>query len=238
MNQNNINYQKEFEKVINNLSDGEESPKLLLHSCCAPCSSYCLIYLRDYFDITSYFYNPNITGVAEYEHRLVELKRLAEILNENRVCEKRGEEKSDEFRSASDRATNSELSTCDIKVIGAEFDSGNFYDAVKGLEDVPEGGARCAKCFSLRLEKTAKVASEMGFDYFSTTLTISPLKNAALLNQIGYAMGEKYGVKWLPSDFKKKGGYQESIRLSKEYDLYRQDFCGCEFSRRRDYKPE
>jgi len=210
MSQNNINYQKELEKIINNHEGGKKSPKLFLHSCCAPCSSYCLIYLRDYFDITSFFYNPNITGEKEYSHRLEELKRLVGILN-------------------GDYDVN-------IKVLGAAFDPNRFFDEVNGLEDLPEGGARCAKCFSLRLEETAKTAAEMDFDYFSTTLTISPLKNADLLNKIGYAMGEKYGVKWLPSDFKKKGGYQESIRLSKEYDLYRQDFCGCDFSRRRDLK--
>ena len=213
---NNINYQKELEKILLEIKEQNNIPKLLMHSCCAPCSSYCLIYLRDYFDITSFFYNPNITQASEYEHRLSELVRLCDNLNQHKTSVKECK---------------------DIKVVDGGFCEGLFYESVKGLENVPEGGARCAKCFALRLEKTAQMAAAEGYDFFTTTLTISPLKDAVLLNSIGKAVGDKYGVRWLPSDFKKKGGYQESIRLSREYGLYRQDYCGCEFSLRRDYKP-
>lgn len=206
---NKINYQKELDKLIVALQAAGERPKLLLHSCCAPCSSYCLIYLKDYFDITSYFYNPNITDEGEYIKRFEELKRLAGIINEQ--------------------------SGSDIKVIDGGFETSLFFESVKGLENVPEGGERCNECFRLRLDKAAKVAADGGFDYFTTTLTISPLKNEQVINQLGYALAEDNGSVWLPSDFKKRGGYQESVRLSKEYDLYRQDYCGCVYSLRRDY---
>ena len=178
-------------------------PRLLLHVCCAPCSSYCLEYLSNYFDITVYYYNPNISKKEEYEYRLSEEKRFISIK---------------EFKYP-------------VKLTESEYRPEDFFAVVKGLEKEPEGGARCKECFRLRLEASAKKAKEQGFDYFTTTLTISPLKNAALLNEIGAEMGERYGVKWLYSDFKKKEGYKRSIELSREYDLYRQNYCGCVFSR-------
>lgn len=215
---NKINYQKELDKVLVAINAAADRPKLLLHSCCAPCSSYCLIYLKEYFDITCYFYNPNITDESEYVKRLNELKRLAGIINEE------------------NRGKTCEVGTfSDIKVIDGGFETSLFYDSVKGLENVPEGGERCCKCFGLRLDKAAKEAATGGYDYFTTSLTISPLKDEQIINQLGYALAQEHGAVWLPSDFKKKGGYQESVRLSKEYDLYRQDYCGCVYSLRRDY---
>ena len=200
---NKVNYQKELDRIIDGLERQGEPPRLLLHVCCAPCSSYCLEYLSEYFDITVYYYNPNISKKEEY------LKRLAE--EERYISEK-------EFKYP-------------VKLTESKYDPQEFFDAVRGLEKEPEGGLRCRECFKLRLEASAKKAGELGFEWFTTTLTISPLKNAALLNEIGAEMGEKYGVKWLPSDFKKKEGYKRSIELSREYGLYRQDYCGCVFSR-------
>ena len=215
---NKINYQKELDKLILDIKAAADRPKLLLHSCCAPCSSYCLIYLKEYFDITCFFYNPNITDKGEYEKRLEELKKLAGIINEE------------------NRGRTCEIGCfSDIKVIDGGFETSLFFDSVKGLENVPEGGERCNECFRLRLGKASKAASEGGFDYFTTTLTISPLKNEQVINQLGYALAQEHGTVWLPSDFKKKGGYQESVRLSREYELYRQDYCGCVYSLRRDY---
>ena len=171
--------------------------KLLLHCCCAPCSSACLERLKEFFDITVLFYNPNIKD-GEYERRKDELIRLI-------------------------RATGwAEIMDCD-------HDTAEFYNAIKGFEDCPEGGERCKKCFELRLLKTAEIAKSQNFDYFSTTLTISPLKDADAINAIGERLG---GDRWLYSDFKKKNGYLRSIQLSKEYGLYRQDYCGCVFSAR------
>lgn len=200
---NKVNYQKELDRIIDGLGQQGEPPRLLLHVCCAPCSSYCLEYLSEYFDITVYYYNPNISKKEEYLKRLAEEERYISVK---------------EFKHP-------------VKLTESTYDPQEFFDAVRGLEKEPEGGLRCRECFKLRLEASAKKAKELGFEWFTTTLTISPLKNAALLNEIGAEMGEKYGVKWLPSDFKKKEGYKRSIELSREYELYRQNYCGCVFSR-------
>lgn len=196
------NLQRELEKIIeNNKRDGIR-PTLLLHACCAPCSSYCIEYLHEHFDITLLFYNPNIFPADEYSYRISELKRLVSEMG------------------------------LSIPVLECENDTESFYALSKGRENVREGGARCFDCYRLRLEKAAVLAKEGGFDYFTTTLSISPLKNAQKLREIGLELEEKYGVKNLPSDFKKKEGYKRSIELSKKYSLYRQDYCGCEYSRR------
>lgn len=200
---NKINYQKELDKIIEKTSARGEVPKLLLHVCCAPCSSYCLEYLSEYFDITVFYYNPNISFSEEYCFRLSEEQRF--------IREK-------EFARP-------------VKIIESEYDPRVYFDAVKGLEDEPEGGKRCEVCFRLRLEETAKKAKELGFDFFTTTLTISPLKDAALLNIIGEDAALRYGSTWLPSDFKKREGYKRSIELSREFNLYRQNYCGCVFSK-------
>lgn len=202
---NKINYQKELDKVIAQNEREGKTPRLLLHVCCAPCSSYCLEYLSQYFEITVFYYNPNISIKEEYEHRLNEEKRLVRQMP---------------FKNP-------------VTVIEGAYDPNEFFDAVKGLENEPEGGKRCEKCFELRLGSAAKLASDMGFDYFTTTLTISPLKNAELLNTIGAREAERCGASWLYSDFKKREGYKRSIELSREYDLYRQNYCGCVFSSRR-----
>lgn len=195
-----INYQRETERGIERLR-GE---RLLLHACCAPCASYVLEYLTQYFEITVYFCNPNITAPEEYAHRLSELERF---VSEAPFC--RG-----------------------VRVVEDPLPARAFFDAAAGLEGEPEGGARCARCFSLRLARTADYAREHGFPAFATTLTVSPHKNAPLLNEIGTQEGARTGVFYLPSDFKKRGGYQRSIALSREYGLYRQPYCGCVFSRR------
>ena len=200
---NKINYQKELEKIIDKNIKNNETPKLLLHACCAPCSSYCLEYLSQYFEIVLFYFNPNISLKEEYEYRLEEEKRLISLM---------------EFKNP-------------VTIVESTYNPKEFFEAVKGLENEPEGGKRCAECFKLRLKATAEKAKEIGADYFTTTLTISPLKNAQLLNTIGEAYAEEYGVKWLYSDFKKKEGYKRSIILSKKYDLYRQDYCGCVFSK-------
>lgn len=201
----NRNYAKELEQI---LSRPENYGKhLFLHSCCAPCSSYVLEYLRDFFRITVFYYNPNITGEEEYEKRVEEQKRLIAEMN-------REEKKS--FQ---------------INVIEGNYNKDSFFQAVKGLEHCKEGGERCFACYELRLAETAQKAAEQHADYFTTTLTISPLKNAGKLNEIGERLSKEVGVPFLPSDFKKKGGYQRSIELSKEYELYRQDYCGCIFSK-------
>lgn len=203
------NYQRELDLIIKNITENKARPRLLLHACCAPCSSYCLEYLSEYFDITVLFYNPNLYPETEYSKRAKEEERLIETMNSKAADESKK-----------------------IKLKVIDFDSAEFYDKVKGLENCKEGGDRCRECFTLRLEKSARYAAENGFDFFTTTLTISPLKNAKLLNEIGERAGEKFGVKHLPSDFKKKGGYQRSIVLSREYELYRQNYCGCVFSQR------
>ena len=188
----NPNYSKMLEKEIQRLDESGVKPRLLLHSCCAPCSSYVMEYLREHFRITVFYYNPNITAEKEYSYRLAEEKKILE----------------------------------------APYDPKNYLEAVKGYEDCLEGGDRCGICFEMRLRKTAEEALRGGYDCFTTTLTISPLKNAARLNEIGERVGSEYGVRFLPSDFKKKNGYKRSIELSREFDLYRQNFCGCAFSRR------
>ena len=181
----------------------DEAPTLLLHSCCAPCSSYVLEYLSQYFRITVLYYNPNIYPETEYAHRVSEQKRLIEALP----------------------------ARCRISFLEGRFDPQEYYDAVRGLEQIPEGGARCRACFRLRLEEAARTAAASRFDFFTTTLTISPLKNAAALNEIGEELAKQYQLRWLPSDFKKKNGYKRSIELSAQYGLYRQDYCGCVFSK-------
>ena len=199
---NNRNYQNELEKIINDAVALGKTPRLLLHACCAPCSSYCLEYLSQYFSITVLFYNPNLYPESEYFKRAEEEKRLIESLPaKNKIS----------------------LEICD-------FDPDEFYNAVRGFENSPEGGERCRKCFELRLNKAAKFAKENNFDYFTTTLSISPLKNADILNEVGEEAGRRFSVSHLPSNFKKKGGYARSIVLSGEYSLYRQNYCGCVFS--------
>lgn len=196
---NKPNYQIQLDKIISEL-DG--APTLLLHSCCAPCSSYCIEYLSRYFNITVFYYNPNIYPEDEYQHRKAEQKRLI-----------------------------SEMKTkYPVKMLDCDFESDAFYNAVKGLEKCREGGERCFACYRLRLQKTAQAAKNGNFNFFTTTLTISPLKNAQKINEIGEELGKKYGVPFLPSDFKKKNGYKRSIELSREYSLYRQNYCGCIFS--------
>ena len=255
--QQNVNYQKELEKVIGSL--GGSKPRLLLHACCAPCSSYCLEYLREYFDITVFYYNPNITGATEYEKREAEEKRLIETYNKQVVEQKfsgtnPGKQAANEgFAGVSSckqvanegfAGMNSTPHAGIVHIACAEYDPERYLEAVKGLENEPEGGARCVKCFELRLRRTIEEAMKLGMDYVTTTLTISPLKNASLLNSIGMRLAGEYSqenagsheVKWLPSDFKKKGGYQRSIVLSHEYGLYRQNYCGCAFSKREEQK--
>lgn len=201
---NNINYQKVLEKIIKKLQIEEITPSLLLHSCCAPCSSYVLEYLSEYFKITVLYYNPNIFPLKEYKYRIEEQRRLIESLP----------------------AKNP------ISFIPTEYEPEKFYEAVKGYENIPEGGERCFKCYELRLREAALYARRGDFDYFTTTLSISPLKKADKLNEIGLRLEEEYGVKYLCSDFKKKNGYKRSVELSAEYGLYRQEYCGCVFSKK------
>lgn len=200
----NRNFQKELEKIIEENKKNGVVPSLLLHSCCAPCSSYCLEYLSQYFKITVLYYNPNLFPAGEYERRVSEQKKLVSALP----------------------------TKYPVTLVEMKGEPEEFYSAVKGLEHTGEGGERCFACFRLRLERAARYAKENGFDFFTTTLTISPLKNAQKLNEIGEAVGEKFGVRHLPTDFKKKNGYKRSVELSKVYGLYRQDYCGCVFSKR------
>lgn len=197
-----MNYQKELDKTIEWLTKEQKVPKLLLHSCCAPCSSYVLEYLSQYFEITVFYYNPNIYPESEYTKRIWEQQKLIDELPAKHA----------------------------ISFMAGPYDKERFYDMARGLEHVKEGGARCMKCYELRLREAAKIAKSAGFDYFTTTLSISPLKKADRLNEIGKRLSEEYGVAYLLSDFKKKNGYKRSIELSKIYGLYRQDYCGCEFS--------
>ncbi len=200
---NKRNYFLEQQKILQQ-TNSENPPKLLLHSCCAPCSSTVLEYLSQYLSITVFYYNPNIFPEAEFLHRIDEQKRLIEQLP---VKNK-------------------------ISFVERGWHPDRFYDAIKGLEHIREGGERCFACYRLRLEESAMLAKELGCDYFTTTLSISPYKNAPKLNEIGEELAEKYGVKHLPSDFKKKNGYKRSVELSAEYGLYRQDYCGCVFSKK------
>ena len=198
-----INYQRELDKLILKINQ-DNPPKLMLHSCCAPCSSYVLEYLSDYFIIKVLYYNPNIYPEEEFYKRLDEQKRLiGEMKLKNTVT---------------------------VESIG--YCSERFYKAVQGLENIREGGERCFACYRLRLEETAKLAAEQGLDYFCTTLSVSPYKNAEKLNEIGCEVAKKYNVKFLPSDFKKKGGFLRSTQISAQYGMYRQNYCGCVFSLR------
>ena len=203
------NYQRMLEQLISAIPEGE-APRLLLHSCCAPCSSYCLEYLAQYFRITLLYYNPNISPREEFDKRTEELQRLVSRLPMKYPAQ----------------------------VVVPEYRPEEFYNAVKGMEQLPEGGGRCLVCYRLRLEKAAQYAAENGFDYFCTTLTISPMKNAAALNEISEELSRIYPVKPLLSDFKKKGGYLRSIELSREYGLYRQNYCGCVFSKQEAERQE
>ena len=205
---NQRNYQKELEKLIETMSSKSRVPRLFLHSCCAPCSSYVLEYLSQYFEITVFYYNPNISPAAEYEKRVEEQRRLISSLPAKHP----------------------------IRLEVGEYEPERFYAAAKGLEKEPEGGERCFRCYRLRLEEAARRAAEGGYDYFTTTLTISPLKNAGKLNEIGEDLAGIYQVPHLPSDFKKKNGYKRSVELSAEYGLYRQNYCGCVFSRNQAQK--
>lgn len=198
-----MNYQKELDKLLIKLKKEERVPTLLLHCCCAPCSSYVLEYLSEYFKITVFFYNPNIDPESEYTKRILELQRLIDSMNLKHP----------------------------VSFIAGQYDSERFYEMAKGLETVKEGGERCFKCYELRLREAAEIAKEGEFEYFTTTLSISPHKNAQKLNEIGQRLGEEYGVEYLLSDFKKKNGYKRSIELSEEYGLYRQNYCGCVFSK-------
>lgn len=196
---NSINYQKELEKKLCEWQNAGRIPSLLLHCCCAPCSSYCLEYLNPHLDITVFFYNPNITDKGEYLYRRDELKRLIEVMPKERP----------------------------IRFLEGEFEPQRFLDMAKGLEEAPERGPRCQKCYALRLSETAKVFQSGGYDCFATTLTLSPLKPAGVINELGLQYDG-----YLPTDFKKNNGYLRSIELSKQYGLYRQNYCGCEFSKR------
>ena len=204
-----VNYQIEMERELARITASGARPRLLLHSCCAPCSSHVLECLNPAFNIAVFYYNPNISPAEEFEKRVAEQERLAEALPH----------------------------ISRIEVIRGRYEPERFYEAVCGHEDDPEGGARCEICFRLRLRETALLAAQRGDDYFTTTLSISPLKDAQLLNQIGLELSREVGVPWLPADFKKKNGYKRSCELSEQYGLYRQDYCGCVFSRRRDFRP-
>ncbi len=197
------NYQKEMDKLLSVLVQDNITPNLLLHSCCAPCSSYVLEYLTRFFHITIFYYNPNISFEEEYYRRIEEQKRLISQLPVKNP----------------------------IHFLQGIYEPERFYKLAKGFETSPEGGERCFRCYELRLEETVKLAKQEGFDYFTTTLSISPHKNAAKLNEIGERLSQKYDTPYLGADFKKKNGYKRSIELSKEYQLYRQDYCGCVYSK-------
>lgn len=199
----NQNYQKILEQTIQKNEENGRVPTLLLHSCCAPCSSYCLEYLSNHFRITVYYYNPNIYPEEEYAKRTVEQQEFIRKLP----------------------------AKYPISFLEGVYEKEKFYEMARGLEDVKEGGERCFRCYELRLREAAKVAREHKMDYFTTTLSISPLKNAAKLNEIGAALEKEYGISYLYSDFKKKNGYKRSVELSKEYGMYRQYYCGCVYSK-------
>ncbi len=198
------NYQLELDRLLESVKELDHPPRLLLHACCAPCSSYVLEYLSRYFEITVFYYNPNISPQEEYEKRVREIDRLIREMT---------------FANP-------------VSLIVGPYDPERFFAMAKGLEDVPEGGERCFKCYRLRMEEAARMAEEGGFDYFTTTLSISPLKNAEKINQIGQELSVIYQTAHLPSDFKKKDGYRRSVELSRLHDLYRQDYCGCIYSKR------
>lgn len=201
-----MNYQIELDKIISKIevASSDKPPRLLIHSCCGPCSSYVLEYLSNYFDITIFYYNPNIFPEDEYNRRAREQEDLIKAMPlKNQVSFVKG-----------------------------VYEPKKYYELIKGHENDPEGGERCFICYHMRLEEAAKMAKEGGYDYFTTTLTISPHKNAGKLNEIGEEVGRLYETAFLPSDFKKRNGYKRSIELSKDYDLYRQDYCGCVYSRK------
>ncbi|MBQ2696065.1 MAG: epoxyqueuosine reductase QueH [Clostridia bacterium] len=202
MQQGKVNYKKLMDNEIERVRQAGRKPTLLLHACCAPCSSAVLEVLRQDFDITVFFYNPNIEPESEFLFRLEELQRLLP-----------------------------EMGLESVDVVAPPYDAGEFREIAVGLEALPEGGERCKRCYRLRLEKTISYAKEQGFEYVTTTLSVSPYKNAVWLNEIGRELGEKYGVSYLVSDFKKGEGYKRSCLLSKEYNLYRQDYCGCRYSK-------
>ena len=198
---NRINYQLAMEKVLQELDAAGTRPLLLLHACCAPCSSATLERLADHVDLTIRYYNPNIYPPAEYHRREGELERFVQQAG---------------YR---------------FPVVELPYDPQEFYTAVHGLEQEPEKGERCTACYRLRLEQTARYAAENGFEWFCTTLSISPMKDPVRINALGQELGERYGVRFLPSEFRKKDGYKRSLQLSAEYGLYRQDYCGCVFSK-------
>ena len=201
---NAINYQKVMEELIRDNCSETVVPRLLLHSCCAPCSSYCISCLAEYFHVTVFYYNPNIYPPEEYRMRAAEQKRFVEQYP----------------------------TKYPVSYIEAPYESDRFYEMARGMEDIPEGGERCFACYEMRLKKSAEYASLHGFDFFTTTLSISPLKNAQKLNEIGAKLAEQFHVQYLYSDFKKKDGYKKSTEISKEYQMYRQYYCGCVFSKR------
>ena len=197
------NYQKELDKIIEQLNKSKEKPSLLLHSCCAPCSSYVLEYLTPFFDITVFYYNPNITEEAEYHKRIEEVKRLIH-----------------------------EMGLLGVSVMEGDYNPKTFFVMAAQWPGEKEGGIRCYDCYKMRIEETARKAAEGNFDYFTSTLSISPHKNAQWLNELAEEAAKEYGVNALPADFKKRNGYKRSIELSAEYHLYRQDYCGCIFSKK------
>ncbi len=200
---NKRNYQAELDSIISSVSSADKAPTLFLHSCCAPCSSYCLEYLSDFFSITVFYYNPNIYPDEEYYKRVEEQKKFIELFP----------------------AKNK------ISFTEGSFDKDKFYQTVKGMENLPESGLRCFACYELRLREACEYAKKGNFDYFTTTLSISPLKNADKLNEIGERLADEYSIKYLPSDFKKKNGYKRSVEISRRYGMYRQDYCGCIYSK-------
>ena len=199
-----INYSDLLDNIIKKNLEDKKTPSLLLHSCCAPCSSYVIEYLSKYFNITILYYNPNISPYSEYEKRKQEQIRLVKTMD----------------------VVNP------VSFLDCDYDNNLYEDAICGLELEPERGKRCHVCFNLRLDKTASMARDNDFDYFGTTLTVSPYKDSVIINTIGKELEEKYNVSFLSSDFKKKNGYKRSIELSKEYGLYRQNYCGCKYSKR------
>ena len=205
MNKPKINYQVILEKEIEKIEKLDYIPTLLLHSCCAPCGSYVLEYLADYFIITVYYYNPNITINDEYKKRYIEQQEFIKEINKNSINK--------------------------IKFLGGNYDTQEFYDEIQGLEKVREGGERCFQCYDLRLTHTGIMAKKLNFNYFTTALSISPLKNSGKINEIGIRLEKELGIKFLKSDFKKKNGYKRSIEISHNYNLYRQDYCGCIYSK-------
>ena len=197
------NYSEKCEQILNSL---KETKNILIHSCCGPCSSYVITYLLPYFNITILYYNPNIYPYEEYLKRKEEQIKVINELNK--------------------------ISDNKINIMDCDYDNSIYEKEIKGLEKEPERGKRCEVCYKLRMEKTVVLAKENNYDYFCTTLSVSPYKNANLINQIGKELEEKYNVKWLYSDFKKKDGYKESIKLSEKYNLYRQNYCGCIYSKK------